>query len=178
MTGKRSTIALTVAGVSVLLVALTLSIASPISAAPPRDLNAALDFICFECGSDSTCDTLAQGYPHHFDDDAGSPTHADDDSNYHDHCMFGYPSEGGDMSCQGAGHSNECVDHGRELDLLLPALSAGDAEAVAELIDASTSLTLNVERGAIQQRACRGDAIVRHIPVSPSLLEAVSLALQ
>ena len=133
------------------------------------------EWICFECTTDEICDQLAQGAPHHFDDDLGPITHGDLEDEFHDSCQVGTSSETGALDCD-TQHSGECMDEGRQVDLLLAALREDDTEGVARLLSGSSTLTLNTERSAIQGRACNSDDVIRHISISGSQLAALNQA--
>ena len=60
-----------------------------------------------------------------------------------------------------------------ELEVLEHAATAGDRAKVESILDEHPSLTVNIERSAVQQLDCGGN-VAAHIPVAPTLIGELS----
>jgi hypothetical protein len=75
----------------------------------------------------------------------------------------------------------QCVDaevpEAEELGVLEHAATAGDRAKVESILDEYSSLTVNVDRSALQQVNCSGN-VVAHIPVPSALITALAAESQ
>lgn len=121
--------------------------------------------VCMKCGIPESGFCASGVGPRHQDWESSQPDWYDADEAWHFECLAGQNAECEDH------HANECV--GNLSTNLVAAIRSEDSRRIVALLATTDRYYVNWERGAIQGKACKGDAVVRHIPVTDKLLSQI-----